>query len=158
MGAVAFQDLMVHNQCWGCGPSNEHGLRVKSRWSDDGEESVCRWAAEPHLCAGSPEVLNGGVIAALLDCHAVCTAAADAYRLAGREIGTEPRLGYVTASINVQYRRPTPVAEPVTVWARVVERSGRRTTLACRLESHGRECARAEVVAVRPMQASEDDR
>jgi acyl-coenzyme A thioesterase PaaI-like protein len=158
MGAVAFQDLMVHNQCWGCGPNNEHGLRVKSRWSDDGEESVCRWAAEPYLCAGSPEVLNGGVIAALLDCHAVCTAAADAYRLAGREIGTEPRLGYVTASINVQYRRPTPIAEPVTVWARVVERSGRRTTLACRLESQGRECVRAEVVAVRPLQASEDER
>jgi len=75
----------------------------------------------------------------------------DARRLAGERhlFFEEPRLGYVTASINVQYRRPTPIAEPVTVWARVVERSGRRTTLACRLESQGRECVRAEVVAVR---------
>jgi acyl-coenzyme A thioesterase PaaI-like protein len=156
MGAVAFQDLMFHNHCWGCGPNNEHGLKIKSYWSDDGEESVCRWMAEPYQCAGSPEVLNGGVIAALVDCHAVCTATADAYRLAGREIGTEPSLGFVTASINVVYRRPTPVGEPVTVWARVVERSERRTTLACRLESQGRGCARAEVVAAQQAPSSND--
>lgn len=150
MGTTAFQDLMDHNHCFGCGPRNEQGLRIKSHWSDDGDESVCTWTAEPYHCAGSPEVVNGGVIAALVDCHAVCTAVADAYRLAGREIGTEPSFGFVTASINVQYRRPAPTGEPLTVRARVVERAGRRTTLACSLEAQGRECARAEVVAVRP--------
>jgi acyl-coenzyme A thioesterase PaaI-like protein len=158
MATVAFQDFMLANQCWGCGPNNEHGLKIKSHWSNDGQESVCTWTAEPYLCAGSSEVLNGGVIAALFDCHAVCTAASDAYRMAGREIGTEPSLGYVTASISVQYRRPTPIGAPVTVWARVVERSGRRTTLTCRLESQGRECARAEVVAVRPARSSDASR
>jgi acyl-coenzyme A thioesterase PaaI-like protein len=146
---TAFQDLMAHNHCWGCGPHNPHGLHLKSRWAVEGEEAVCTFTPQPFHCAGSPEVVNGGVIAAVLDCHSVCTAMADAYAREGRAIGSSPDIWYVTAALAVDYRRPTPIGEPVTAWARIDDRSERRTTLVCRLEAAGRECATGRVVAVR---------
>jgi acyl-coenzyme A thioesterase PaaI-like protein len=142
---------MPRNHCWGCGPHNPHGLQLKSRWADGvpGDEAICTFTPQAHHCAGSPEVVNGGVIAAVLDCHAVCTAMADAYERDGRALGSEPDIWYVTASLRVDYRRPAPVGEAMTVRARIVDRTERRTTVACRLEAAGVECATGEVVAVR---------
>jgi acyl-coenzyme A thioesterase PaaI-like protein len=146
---TAFQDLMVHNHCYGCGPHNPQGLHIKSHWHVEGVESRTTFRPQPFHCAGSPEVVNGGVIASLIDCHAVCTATADAYLREGRAIDSDPEIWYVTASLTVDYRRPTPMGEPVTAWARIVERTGRRTTLECRLEADGVECATGRVLAVR---------
>jgi acyl-coenzyme A thioesterase PaaI-like protein len=147
--AAAFQDLMAHNHCWGCGAHNPQGLRIKSRWTVEGEEAVCTFTPRSFHCAGSPEVVNGGVIAAVLDCHTVCTAMADAYVREGRAIDTDPTIWYVTASLTVDYRRPTPIGVAVTAIARIEDRSERRTTLTCRLEAGGQECATGRVVAVR---------
>jgi len=51
--------------------------------------------------------------------------------------------------MEVKYLRPTPIDAPVTLRARVIERSGKRTTVSCTLSANGQECARGEVVAVR---------
>jgi acyl-coenzyme A thioesterase PaaI-like protein len=152
--ATAFQDLMAHNHCFGCGPHNPQGLHLKSHWVVPGEEAVCTFTPQPFHCAGSPDVMNGGVIAAVLDCHTVCTATADAYLREGRAIGDEPEIWYVTASLTVDYRRPTPIGEAVTAVARIVDRSERRTTLEGRLGARGEVCATARVVAVRLPPAS----
>ena len=151
MTQTPFQDLIgADNNCFGCGPNNPDGLRIKSRWNEaDPNEAVCVWHGKPFHSAGPPEVMNGGIIATLLDCHSICTAFADAYRFEGREIGSDPLLWYVTASISIQYLRPTPLGSPVTVRASVVDRRERRTTVAATLESGGEACARAEVVAAR---------
>jgi acyl-coenzyme A thioesterase PaaI-like protein len=146
---AAFQDHMAHNHCFGCGAENPQGLRIKSTWTVAGEESSCTFTPQPFHCAGSPEVVNGGVIAAVLDCHTVCTATADAYLREGRPIGSDPEIWYVTASLAVDYRRPTPIGGPVRAVARIVERTERRTTLAGRLEVAGVETVTARVVAVR---------
>jgi acyl-coenzyme A thioesterase PaaI-like protein len=98
--------------------------------------------------AGPTHVLYGGIIASLFDCHCICTAIADAYRTGGRPIGSEPHLWAVTASLKVDYLAPTPLGQPVELRARVVEAKGRRRVVACTLRSGGRDCARAEVVAV----------
>ncbi len=142
----AFQDSIPHNHCWGCGTLNPHGLRIKSAW--EGEESVCRLTPPPQFMAGPTDVLYGGFIAAVFDCHCICTAIADAYRVAGRELGTEPLLWLVTASLKVDYLEPTPLALPIELRARVRELKGRKRTLACTLLTEGRERARAEVIAV----------
>ncbi len=142
----AFQDSIPHNHCWGCGTLNEKGLHLKSAW--EGDESVCRIRPGPEFMAGPTDVLYGGFIASIVDCHCICTAIADAYRAAGREIGTEPPLWSVTASLHVDYLAPTPLGAEVELRARVRERKGRKRVVECVLLAEGRARARAEVVAV----------
>jgi len=143
----AFQDLMKGHHCFGCGTLNQQGLRIKSYWS--GEESICTWQPASHHMAGPKQVLNGGIIATIIDCHSVCTAIAAAYRAEGREIGSEPSLLYVTGSLNVKYLRPTSIKEGVVLRARLQVVQEKRTTLTCSLFSNKKESVQAEVVAVR---------
>lgn len=142
----AIQDFIPENRCWGCGPLNPRGLHVKS--FVEGDETVCRFQPSPDHMAGPTHVLNGGIIATVIDCHSVLTAIAAAYRNAGREIGSEPLIWCVTASLKVDYLAPTPIAEPVELRARVTESKGRKHLVRCTLRSGATECARAEVVAV----------
>jgi len=58
--------------CFGCGPANDKGLRIKSRV--EGDEVVAEFRAEPHHVA-FPGIINGGILGALLDCHSNWTAA-----------------------------------------------------------------------------------
>jgi acyl-coenzyme A thioesterase PaaI-like protein len=142
----AIQDQIPHNHCWGCGTLNPLGLHIKSY--PDGDETVCRFEPRPEHMAGPTHVVNGGVIAAVIDCHCVCTAIADSYRAAGLALGSEPLRWSVTASLRVDYLAPTPIAEPMELRARVVETKGRKRVVRCSVQSGGRERARAEVVAV----------
>jgi acyl-coenzyme A thioesterase PaaI-like protein len=142
----AIQDRIPHNHCWGCGTLNPRGLHIKSYV--EGDRTVCRFQPSPEHMAGPTHVLNGGIIAAVIDCHSVCTAIADSYRAAGRELGSEPLLWSVTASLRIDYLAPTPIAETLELRAHVREAKGRRRTIECTLHAAGRECARAEVVAV----------
>jgi acyl-coenzyme A thioesterase PaaI-like protein len=144
--AQAIQDAIPHNHCWGCGTLNPRGLQIKSY--PEGEETVCRFQPAPEHMAGPTHVVYGGIIAAVIDCHTVCTAIADAYRVAGRPIGTEPELWAATASLMVDYLAPTPITEPMELRARIRERKGRKRIVECTLRSAGRECARAEVIVV----------
>jgi acyl-coenzyme A thioesterase PaaI-like protein len=147
MSPVAFQDLIPDNQCYGCGPQNHGGLRIKSFW--EGDESVCIYQPGRQHSAGPPQFLNGGIIATLIDCHSVCTAIASAYRTEDRAIGSAPHIWCVTANLNVTYLRPTPLDLPVTLRASVTAAGPRKTLIECRLYSSAAECARGEVVAVR---------
>lgn len=144
---VAFQDLMPDNLCFGCGPDNDRGLRIKSYW--DGDESVCSYRPEPHQTAGPPQFLNGGIIATLIDCHCVCTAVAHLYRSEGRTVGSDPTIWCATGRLEVRYLSPTPIDRPVELRARVVETAGKKVTLRCTLSSGGRPTAEAEVIALR---------
>lgn len=143
----AIQDQIPHNHCWGCGPLNPDGLQIKSYWQDG--ETLCSFAPSPAHMAGPTHIVNGGIIATVIDCHSICTAIAHAYRSEGRPIGSAPEIWYATASMHVEYLRPTPIDQPMTLRARIAAVEGRRTTVLCTLEAGGQECARAEVVGVR---------
>ena len=96
------------------------------------------------------DIVNGGIIAAVIDCHSVCTAIADAYRRNGRYAGDgqRPLFWYATASLNVNYLKPTPLSMPFTVSAKVIEVDRRRTTLTAELHSDdGTLTCTGEVVA-----------
>ncbi len=138
---------MPQNHCWGCGAANPEGLHVKSHWA--GDESVCTWQPGGHHSAGPRGVLNGGIIASIVDCHSICTAIADAYNDEGRDIGTDPVIWYATGSLQVRYKRPAPIVGPVSLRARITEKTERKTVLSCSVVSGGEECAVGEVVAVR---------
>lgn len=147
MTPAAFQDHYPDsmNHCYGCGRLNEQGLQIKSTW--EGEEAVCRFRPRPYHIA-LPGYVYGGLIASLIDCHGTGTAAAAAYRAEGRAMGTAPHLRFVTASLHVDYLRPTPLDAELEVRATVSEIKGRKVIVSERLLANGLECARGTVVAV----------
>ena len=146
MDQKIIQDQKKENFCWGCGKDNEHGLQIKSYLS--GDELVCTWQPkEYHMAA--PGILNGGIIASIIDCHSVWAAIVAAYQTEGREINTEPLIWYVAGSLQITYLKPTPMKCPVILRARVKEIKERKTTVNCSLFANGDECARGEVVAIR---------
>lgn len=143
-----YPDDFAH--CYGCGRLNPHGLQLKTRW--DGDETVARFAPRPEHIA-VPGFVYGGLIASLVDCHAMGTAAAAAERAAGRGIGEGPAPRYVTAMLRVDYLKPTPLGPELEVRARVRERTPRKTVVDVTVTAAGDVTARGEVVAV-PMPES----
>lgn len=142
---LSVQDRFApHNRCFGCGPANERGLRLKSHVR--GEELVCDWQPEKHHEAFE-NMLNGGICGALLDCHSNWTAAWHLMHAQGLE--TPPCT--VTADFHVKLRRPTPTDGPVHLRARVVESEGDRAVVEASLEAGGKVTAtcRGTFVAVR---------
>ena len=91
---------------------------------------------------------SAGLIASLIDCHATGTASAAAYRAQGRDMGSEPALRFLTASLQVDYLRPTPLGVPLEIRARVDEVKGRKITVTVTVSANGDVCARGRVVAV----------
>lgn len=138
-----YPDDLAH--CYGCGRLNEHGHQLKTHW--DGDETVSRFTPWPEHIA-IPGYVYGGLIASLVDCHGTGTAAAAAYRDAGREPGTEPAFRFVTASINVRYLRPTPMGVELEVRGKVEEIKGRKVVVSATVSADGEVCATGEVVAV----------
>lgn len=133
------------NRCFGCGPANERGLRIRS--FPEGDTVVCDWQprTEHEAWAG---VLNGGIIGALFDCHANWTATYHLMRVSGAD--TPPPT--VTAEFALKLQRPTPSGGPLRLVARVVESSADRAIVEATLEAGGRHCAtfRGVFVAVPP--------
>jgi acyl-coenzyme A thioesterase PaaI-like protein len=134
--------------CFGCGPANEHGLRIGSRENPEASgELIADWQPLPHHAAFDT-VLNGGVIGTLLDCHANWTAAV--HLMHERGLAGPP--GCVTAEFTIRLRRPTPTDRPVRLRAWVVEAVGGRVTVEGELTSDGVVTAtvRGTFVAVGP--------
>jgi acyl-coenzyme A thioesterase PaaI-like protein len=147
MTEKAFQDQYrdEYSVCYGCGRLNPHGHQIKSYW--EGDESVCRFAPKPYHTAIAGYVY-GGLIASVVDCHGTGTAAAAAFRAAGRPMGSEPDFRFVTASLHVDYLKPTTIDAPMELRARIEEIKGRKVIVAVTVSSKGQVCARGQVVAV----------
>lgn len=134
-----------HSICFGCGPANARGLKVRS--FPRGDEVVAEWTPSGGYEA-FPGVLNGGIIGSLFDCHSNWTAA---YHLMA-QAGAESPPSTVTAEYSVKLTRPTPSDGTLTLRARVVESSEDRAVVEATLEADGKTCAtcRGTFVAVKP--------
>ena len=147
MREKAFQDYypdhMAH--CYGCGSLNELGHQIKSHW--DGEESVAYFQPKPFHTA-IPGYVYGGLLASLIDCHGTGTAAAAGYRAENRAMDTEPALRYLTASLHVDYLKPTPMGPMLEVRGMVKEIKGRKVVIEEWIVVNGVITVRGEVVAV----------
>ena len=129
---VSLQDRFApHNACFGCGPANDKGLRIKS--IVQGDVVVAEWRAEKHHEA-FPGMLNGGIMGALLDCHSNWTAAWHLMQKSGAS--TPPCT--VTAEFHVKLKRPTPSTKPLRITARVVESTADRAVIEAELSSDGK--------------------
>ena len=138
-----YPDDFAH--CYGCGRLNRDGLHVRTVW--DGDVTVARFTPrEEHVAV--PGFVYGGLIASLVDCHAMGTAAAAVERAAGREIGDAPMPRYVTASLHVDFLRPTPHGPELVLTARASEIAGRKVTVEVEVTAGELLTARGRVVAV----------
>lgn len=136
------------SHCFGCGRNNEYGLQIKSYWERD--EVVCTWKLKEYHLAGNG-VLNGGIIATLIDCHCMNTAGAFLLR---EESNKAIKIGaYATGTLTVKYLYPTPIDNPVVLRARVTDMKVKKIVITCSLYSGEIECARGEVVAIRVPEA-----
>ena len=147
MDAKAFQDYYPDqlSYCYGCGRLNEEGLQIKSYW--DGDETVCIYQPRPQHIA-IPGFVYGGLLASLIDCHGTGTAAAAAYRAEGRAMDSQPALRFLTASLHVDYLKPTPLGLPLELRGQVKEVKGRKVVVSITLSARGEACVKGEVVAV----------
>lgn len=148
MNGYAIQDLIPGHSCFGCGPENELGLQIKSYYNEVTGESICTFYPKPHHLAG-PSILNGGIIATIIDCHCVNTAMAALYLADDRPIGSDPPLWCVTGAMELKYRKPTPLEGPIVLRASVVESDGRKLAVVCSLLADDVERVTAKVTAVR---------
>lgn len=146
-----FQNHMPGNVCFGCGNDNHEGLKIKSYWEED--EAVCIWYSQEKY-HGWANLLNGGVLATLIDCHTMCTCVAHAYKQEGREFGSNPEYRYATGTITVKYLKPTLNDKPIELRAKVTEQKGRKTTLACDVYVEGIKTAEAVVIGIRVYDSS----
>ena len=62
---------------------------------------------------------------------------------------TQPPIRFVTASLHVDYVRPTAMGVPLEVRGTVKEMAGRKVVVAIMVSANGEVCVRGEVVAVR---------
>jgi acyl-coenzyme A thioesterase PaaI-like protein len=133
------------NACFGCGPANEKGLKIRS--FVQGDEVVAEWTPQKHHEAFEG-VLNGGIIGALLDCHSNWAAAWHLMNKAGEN---HPPCT-VTAEFAVKLTRPTPTNVPVHLSAIVTESSDDRAVVDAKLTANGKVCATCHgvFVAVKP--------
>jgi acyl-coenzyme A thioesterase PaaI-like protein len=132
-------------QCFGCGRLNSHGYHVRSFWVGDTTEA--RFTPEPYHTA-IPGYVNGGVLASLIDCHGTGTAAAASYRAEGREMDTAPPHRFVTASLRVDYLRPTPLGPELLLRGVVRSISGRKVVVEVTIAAGAETTVKGEVVAI----------
>lgn len=144
----ALQDLYPDDfaHCYGCGRHNAHGLHIKTVWRDG--EGVARFRPEPHHIA-LPGFVYGGLVASLIDCHAIATAAGAWMEAAGQKPGVDPTPRFVTASLQVEYLKPTPLGPELLIRARATEVGRRKVIVEAEVLAGDVQCARGRVVAVR---------
>ena len=127
----ALQDRFAADSiCFGCGPANAEGLKIKSR--PEGDAVVADWTPGPNHAA-FPGVLNGGIIGTLLDCQSNWAAV----HALMRERGLDEPVVTVTAEYTIRLRRPTPTDRPVRLIARATEIDGDRVRVEAELRSGG---------------------
>ena len=143
----AFQDYYPEHlaYCFGCGRLNEYGHQIKSYW--DGEESICHFLPDSKYIA-IPGYVYGGMLASLIDCHGTGTAAAAAYRAENRAMDSEPPFRFLTASLHVDYLKPTPLGVTLEIRGKVKVNKVRKVIIEEWITANGVVTVRGEVVAV----------
>ncbi len=147
MSGKAIQDYYPDqlSYCYGCGRLNEQGHQIKSYWH--GDEMVCHFTPKPYHTA-IPGYVYGGLIASLIDCHSTGSAAAAYAKAKAIDLDQQPAPRFVTASLKVDYLRPTPLGPVLELHSKITEIKERKVIVQTTLSANGEVCAKGEVVAV----------
>ena len=133
MTVIALQDQVApHGVCFGCGGDNPNGLQIKSYWDKDQVHVVCRHLPEPKY-SGWPDLVYGGLIAMLVDCHSNWTAMAYHMRAENTDTDAARTINCVTGELGIKYIKPTPMGVELTLRARVDGPLGRKSRIICEI-------------------------
>ena len=113
------------NQCFGCSPRNDRGLRMRFTQNDDGSVET-RLPVPEHL-VGPPGTVHGGIQAVLLDEVMGMTARLS---LDADADADEDGVLTVTAELRLKYRKPVPVGPTLVVRGSLVRSEGRNLFIA----------------------------
>lgn len=139
-----YPDEFAH--CYGCGRLNKDGLHLKSYW--DSDESVCHFTPDHCYSGGFPGNVYGGFIASLIDCHSAGTASAAKLKAEGFSPGDHPPPRFVSASLKVDYLKPTPMGKVLELRGKIKEIKGRKVVVSVTLSAEGEIRAKGESVLV----------
>ena len=123
--------------CFGCGPSNEKGLKIDSFRIEGGLRTKFQTSSEHQAFPG---IINGGIIGTLLDCHGNWTAAIAIMD----QKGDEKPSCTVTANYSVKLMRPTPSDEILTITSKIEELHEDRARVSMELYANEKLCAKGE--------------
>ena len=138
IGEVSMQEKFAPDSiCFGCGPANEKGLKIKSYRNNEGLEMEFETSEEHQAFPG---IINGGIIGTLLDCHGNWVAA---IALMDEEGGENPPCT-VTASYSINLRRPTPANSKLNIKGKVIEIKGKMVKVELEMKVEEKICATGE--------------
>ncbi len=148
---IAIQDTYGERfqYCWGCGAKNEEGLHIKSYPTDDGKKVVAWVKPNKAFTGGVPNNLFGGMIAMIFDCHGTASAAFFKHNAKGLDLTEDTVIErFITAHLEVDFKKPTPMNEEVEVEASLEELGERKAVINMVLMAKGEVRAKAKMVAV----------
>ncbi|MFI8688713.1 PaaI family thioesterase [Rossellomorea sp. NPDC077527] len=132
--------------CYGCGRLNQDGHHFRT--GVEGDHTVTIYTPKPEHTA-LPGFVYGGLIASLIDCHGTGSAAIALHQKNGGEVGDgqdPPR--FVTASLQVDFMKPTPHDVPLKAVGTVQEIHPKKFKVETEVFAEGTLCARGVVTAV----------
>jgi acyl-coenzyme A thioesterase PaaI-like protein len=143
----AFQDFYTKefSHCYGCGTQNEFGHQLKTYWDED--ETVSYFTPKPEHTA-LPGFVYGGLLASLIDCHSTGTGAATLHKVQKKENRKKYYPRCVTASLKVDYLKPTPIDCTLELRGKIKELKGRKVIVEVNLIAKGKTCVKGEVIVV----------
>lgn len=132
--------------CYGCGRMNPHGHHFRTSWQ--GEETVTFYKPKAEHTA-IPGFVYGGLIASLIDCHGTGSASLSLHRKNGFEPGSgEEPPRFVTASLHVDFMKPTPKGAMLKAIGKVEEIHPKKFRISVEVFADETLCAGGEVTAV----------
>ncbi len=148
----ALQDYYPENfaHCYGCGRLNEHGHQIKTFW--DGDETITRYTPKDYHIA-LPGFVYGGTLASLIDCHGTGSASLALARDQGIELAEFNAPRCVTASLKVDYLKPTPIGPELEIRGVIRELKGKKVIVEASVYANGILTVKGEIIAI---EVSED--
>jgi uncharacterized protein (TIGR00369 family) len=126
---------MPINRCFGCGPENTEGMRLRFTLDEDRRRFVCRFRLSRRY-QGPPAHAHGGIIATVLD----------------EAMGKVNKLRHVialTSRMEVEYLKPVPLGKPLVAEGWELRVRGRRHTNAAEIRNEdGQVLARSRGVFI----------
>src|SRR6516164_9253399 len=102
------------NHCFGCGKDNPTGMHLKFYIDEEARHAICKFKLSRRY-TGPPGHAHGGIIATILD-------------EAMGKINRLSRVVALTRAMNVEYLKPVPLGQPLTVVGRARRAEGRKHT------------------------------
>ncbi len=143
----ALQDYYPENfaQCYGCGRENHEGHQIKTHW--DGDETVSRYTPKEYHKA-IPGFVYGGLLASIIDCHGTGSASLAIARDRGIELTEFNAPRCVTASLKVDYHKPTPLGPEMEVRGIIREVKGKKAIIDAKVFVDGVHTVSGEIIAI----------